>query len=77
MACDPEEKINILLLFLIAPGQQDINDDMYLTDFKPDIAETKSLVLAIPDNRFWSFDNCIGKTRDAGKKHRNSPKVDT
>jgi len=49
-------------------------DDSFLTDSKPDIEKIKPFVLTMPDNRFWTLGNCIGKAWQAGKKFRKHQK---
>jgi hypothetical protein len=49
-------------------------DDMFLTDFKPDMAKIKPFVLTMPDNHFWALGACIGKAWHAGKKFRKPSK---
>jgi len=49
-------------------------NEEFLTDGKPDAAKIKPFVLTMPDNRFWSLGDCIGKAWDAGKKMRKTHK---
>jgi flavin reductase (DIM6/NTAB) family NADH-FMN oxidoreductase RutF len=43
------------------------SEDQFLTDGKPDVKKIKPFVLTMPDNRFWSIGECIGKAWNAGK----------
>jgi len=49
-------------------------EERYLTDGIPDMKKIRPFLLTMPDNRFWSVGECIGKAWDAGKKLRNSDK---
>jgi flavin reductase (DIM6/NTAB) family NADH-FMN oxidoreductase RutF len=40
------------------------------TDGRPDIRKMRPFLLTMPDNRFWSIGECIGKAWDAGKQLR-------
>jgi flavin reductase (DIM6/NTAB) family NADH-FMN oxidoreductase RutF len=42
-------------------------DEDALSDGKPDIKTIKPFVLTMPDNRYWSIGEVIGKAWDAGK----------
>ena len=45
-------------------------NEEFLTDGKPDVAKIKPFVLTMPDNRFWSIGENIGRAWDAGKQLR-------
>jgi len=46
----------------------------FLTDGRPDVKKMKPFVLTMPDNRFWSLGDCLGKAWDAGKNMRKTQK---
>src|SRR4030042_133513 len=50
------------------------SEERFLTDGNPDVKKINPFVLTMPDNRFWSIGECIGKAWDAGKALRNLPK---
>jgi flavin reductase (DIM6/NTAB) family NADH-FMN oxidoreductase RutF len=50
-------------------------DEDVMTDSSPDIAKIKPFVLSMPDNRFWSIGECIGKAWHEGKQFRKQQKV--
>jgi flavin reductase (DIM6/NTAB) family NADH-FMN oxidoreductase RutF len=43
----------------------------FLTDGEPDVKKINPFVLTMPDNRFWSVGECIGKAWNAGKTMRD------
>ena len=45
-------------------------DEKFMTDAKPDFKKINPFVLTMPDNRFWSLGDCIGKAWHAGKEFR-------
>jgi len=45
-----------------------------MTDSNPDVAKIKPFVLTMPDNRFWSLGECIGKAWHEGKGFRKPRK---
>lgn len=46
-------------------------EDRFLTEGKPDVKKINPFLLTMPDNRFWSVGECIGKAWNAGKAIRN------
>jgi flavin reductase (DIM6/NTAB) family NADH-FMN oxidoreductase RutF len=47
------------------------SEDQFLTDGEPDVKKINPFVLTMPDNRFWSIGECIGKAWSAGKAIRD------
>ena len=47
------------------------SEDQFLTDGKPDAKKINPFLLIMPDNRFWSIGECIGKAWNAGKAIRD------
>ncbi|MEO5357824.1 MAG: flavin reductase family protein [Nitrospirae bacterium YQR-1] len=45
-------------------------EESSLSDGKPDIKKIKPFVLTMPDNRYWSIGDVIGKAWDAGKSFK-------
>lgn len=43
------------------------SEERYLTDGELDVEKMKPFVLTMPDNRYWSLGECIGKAWSAGK----------
>ncbi len=56
--------------FFIADIINIYTEDKFLTDGHPDMKKINPFLLTMPDNRFWSVGECIGKAWDAGKKLR-------
>ncbi|UCE79589.1 MAG: hypothetical protein JSV13_02855 [Nitrospiraceae bacterium] len=46
----------------------------YVTDSEPDIEKIRPFLLTLPDNRFWSIGDCLGKAWSAGKKIKEERK---
>lgn len=53
--------------FFIAEIIDIYSDDRFLTDGKPDVKKINPFLLTMPDNRFWSIGECVGKAWNAGK----------
>ena len=53
--------------FFIAEIIDVYSEDCYLTEGKPDVKKINPFVLTMPDNRFWSIGECVGKAWNAGK----------
>ncbi len=47
------------------------SEDQFLTEGEPDVKKINPFVLTMPDNRFWSVGECIGKAWNAGKAIRD------
>jgi flavin reductase (DIM6/NTAB) family NADH-FMN oxidoreductase RutF len=47
------------------------SEDQFLSDGEPDVKKINPFVLTMPDNRFWSVGECIGKAWNAGKTLRD------
>lgn len=58
--------------FFIAEIENIYTEDRFLTDGNPDMKKINPILLTMPDNRFWSIGECIGKAWDAGKKLRKN-----
>ncbi len=43
-------------------------EERFLTDGKPDIAKIRPFTLTMPDNRFWTVGNEVGKAWGSGQK---------
>ncbi len=56
--------------FFIAEILNIYTKDTFLTDGNPDMKKINPILLTMPDNRYWSIGECIGKAWDAGKKLR-------
>ena len=52
-------------------------DEKFTTDGKPDTAKIRPFVLTMPDNRFWSIGDCIGRAWHEGKGFRRRGGPDT
>jgi flavin reductase (DIM6/NTAB) family NADH-FMN oxidoreductase RutF len=48
-------------------------DEEFLTAGHPDVEKIRPFVLSMPDNRFWSLGDCVGKAWHAGKEFRKGP----
>lgn len=53
--------------FFIAEIINIYSDDRFLTDGKPDVKKINPFLLTMPDNRFWSIGECVGKAWNSGK----------
>ncbi len=53
--------------FFIAEIIDIYSEDRFLTEGKPDVKKINSFLLTMPDNRFWSIGECVGKAWNAGK----------
>lgn len=42
----------------------------FLTDGKPDVKKVNPFLLTMPDNRFWSVGDNVGRAWNAGAKYR-------
>jgi len=43
------------------------SEERFLTEGAPDVKKINPFVLTMPDNRFWSIGECVGKAWNAGK----------
>ncbi len=43
------------------------SEDRFLTEGEPDVKKINPFLLTMPDNRFWSIGECVGKAWNAGK----------
>ena len=50
------------------------SEEKFLTDGKPDVKKINPFLLTMPDNRFWSVGDCIGKAWNAGSVLRDKQK---
>lgn len=46
----------------------------FLTDGKPDVKKVNPFLLTMPDNKFWSIGDNIGKAWSAGAKYKEQLK---
>jgi flavin reductase (DIM6/NTAB) family NADH-FMN oxidoreductase RutF len=53
--------------FFIAEIIDIYSEDRFLTEGKPDVKKMNPFLLTMPDNRFWSVGECVGKAWNAGK----------
>lgn len=53
--------------FFIAEIFDIYSEDRFLTEGKPDVKKINPFLLTMPDNRFWSLGECVGKAWNAGK----------
>jgi len=53
--------------FFIAEILDIYSEDRFLTDGMPDVKKMNPFLLTMPDNRFWSVGECVGKAWNAGK----------
>jgi flavin reductase (DIM6/NTAB) family NADH-FMN oxidoreductase RutF len=53
--------------FFIAEINDIYSEDRFLTEGKPDVKKINPFLLTMPDNRFWSIGECVGKAWNAGK----------
>jgi flavin reductase (DIM6/NTAB) family NADH-FMN oxidoreductase RutF len=49
------------------------SEEKYMTDGKPDIKKMDPFVLSMPDNKYWTVGDYIGKAWGAGKKLKEKP----
>jgi flavin reductase (DIM6/NTAB) family NADH-FMN oxidoreductase RutF len=57
--------------FFIAEIITIFSEERFLTDGKPDVKKVNPFLLTMPDNRFWSVGNCVGKAWNAGAALRD------
>ena len=50
------------------------SEERFLTDGKPDVKKVNPFLLTMPDNRFWSIGECVGKAWNAGSALRDQQK---
>jgi flavin reductase (DIM6/NTAB) family NADH-FMN oxidoreductase RutF len=50
------------------------SEERFLTDGKPDVKKVNPFLLTMPDNRFWSIGECVGKAWNAGSVLRDQQK---
>ena len=50
------------------------SEDRFLTEGKPDVKKINPFLLTMPDNRYWSVGECIGKAWNAGNAFRKRSK---
>jgi flavin reductase (DIM6/NTAB) family NADH-FMN oxidoreductase RutF len=50
------------------------SEERFLTDGKPDVKKINPFLLTMPDNRFWSIGDCVGKAWNAGSVLRDQQK---
>lgn len=60
--------------FFIGEIMNIFTEDRFLTEGKPDVKKINPFLLTMPDNRFWSVGENIGKAWDAGKALREQRK---
>jgi len=60
--------------FFIAEIVSIFSEERFLTDGKPDVKKINPFLLTMPDNRFWSIGDCIGKAWNAGIVLRDQQK---
>lgn len=53
--------------FFIAEIIDVYSEDRFLTEGNPDVKKINPFLLTMPDNRFWSIGECVGKAWNAGK----------
>jgi len=53
--------------FFIAEIIDIYSEDRFLTEGKPDVKKMNPFLLTMPDNRFWSIGECVGRAWNAGK----------
>ena len=47
------------------------SEERFLTEGKPDVKKVNPFLLTMPDNRFWSIGECVGKAWNAGRVLRD------
>lgn len=57
--------------FFIAEIVNIFSEERFLTDGKPDVKKVNPFLLTMPDNRFWSVGDCVGKAWNAGTAFRD------
>lgn len=73
MECRVTQRVDLPTnCFFIAEIIHIYSEEQYLTDNKPDVEKIKPFLLTMPDNRYWTVGQCIGKAWEAGKVLRNS-----
>ena len=50
------------------------SEEKFLTDGKPDVKKINPFLLTMPDNKFWSVGECVGKAWNAGSVLRDQQK---
>ena len=50
------------------------SEERFLTEGKPDVKKVNPFLLTMPDNRFWSIGDCVGKAWNAGSVLRDQQK---
>jgi flavin reductase (DIM6/NTAB) family NADH-FMN oxidoreductase RutF len=50
------------------------SEERFLTEGKPDVKKVNPFLLTMPDNRFWSIGECVGKAWNAGSVLRDQQK---
>jgi flavin reductase (DIM6/NTAB) family NADH-FMN oxidoreductase RutF len=50
------------------------SEQRFLTEGKPDVKKVNPFLLTMPDNRFWSIGECVGKAWNAGSVLRDQQK---
>ena len=58
--------------FFIAEIIDIYSEDRFLTEGKPDVKKINPFVLTMPDNKYWSIGDCVGKAWSAGNTVRDS-----
>jgi flavin reductase (DIM6/NTAB) family NADH-FMN oxidoreductase RutF len=53
------------------------SEEQFITDGKPDITKIRPFLLTMPDNKFWSIGECVGKAWSDGVAMRNRMKNET
>jgi flavin reductase (DIM6/NTAB) family NADH-FMN oxidoreductase RutF len=51
------------------------SEERFMTDGKPDVKKVNPFLLTMPDNRFWSIGDCVGKAWNAGTVLRDQQKT--
>lgn len=75
MECRVDQRVDLPTnSFFIAEIVNIYCDEKFFTDGTPDVSKIKPFVLTMPDNRFWSLGECVGKAWHAGKEFRKQHK---
>jgi flavin reductase (DIM6/NTAB) family NADH-FMN oxidoreductase RutF len=53
------------------------SEERFLTEGAPDIRKIRPFLLTMPDNRYWSVGDCVGRAWHEGKVLREGDKGDT
>ena len=61
-------------IFFIAEIVTIFSEEQYLTDSNPDVKKIRPFLLTMPDNRFWSVGENVGKAWKDGAAYREQPK---